>query len=383
MGRTLRGLDGEVLKDHVLGRLDQVDVQYAYRRRGSEHAAAKELADLPRTELAERIEANPTQFIAQERVTRSTAPTWSDGTARPAYVALRVFVVASGDGYTVMPGGLTRVSSSLDSLRLSLVEGHHSKDTWVLSDGPVPPVTLLKTTDDDVPLRRGGVDLPSRVAEQFFWLGRQAERAESLARLLRTVTLKLTSEADGASLAELPSLLRVLAEGGQIEPGFVVDEIKSQLPAIERVLPISVFDDQQPRALRATVSKLAHLGAAVRDRISLDTWRILRQLDEQFWPSTTEADLADMLEKIDALLRNLSSFTGLTLENMTRTQAWQFLQLGRRLERGLQTSSLVRIMLHAGGATEYAVLEALLEVADSIMTYRSRYLAPRTVGPGA
>jgi uncharacterized alpha-E superfamily protein len=219
------------------------------------------------------------------------------------------------------------------------------------------------------------------VAEDFFWLGRQAERAESLARLLRTVTIKLTSESDSASLVELPSLLRVLAEGGQIEPGFVVDEIKLRLPAIERVLPMSVFDDRQSHSLRGTVTRLAHLGAVVRDRLSLDTWQILRQLDEQFWPSSTEADMADMLEKINALLRSLSAFTGLTLENMTRTQAWQFLQLGRRIERGVQTASLIRNMLQDGGATEYAVLESLLEAADSIMTYRSRYLARVQLGP--
>jgi uncharacterized circularly permuted ATP-grasp superfamily protein/uncharacterized alpha-E superfamily protein len=368
-------------RDYVLGHLDELDIQHAFRRRGSEYATAKELADLSRAELAERIVANPFGYVAQERVTHSTAPTWSDGAVRPAYVVLRTFVVANGSGFAVMPGGLTRVSSSLDSLRLSLIEGHHSKDTWVLSDGPVARITLLKTSEDDVPLRRGGADLPSRVAEQFFWLGRQTERAESLARLVRTVTLKLTSEADSASLVELPSLLRVLAEGGQIEPGFVVDEIKLRLPAIERVLPISVFDDQQPHALRATVSKLAHLGAAVRDRISLDTWRILRQVDEQFWPSSAETDLAGMLEKLDGLLRNLSALTGLMLENMTRTQAWQFLQLGRRLERCLQTSSLIRSMLQGNGATEHAVLEALLEVADSIMTYRSRYLARVQLGP--
>ena len=280
-----------------------------------------------------------------------------------------------------MPGGLTRVSTSLDSLRLSLIEGHRSKDTWVLSEGPVAPITLLRTSEDDVPLRRGGADLPSRVAEQFFWFGRQVERAEALARLVRTVTLRLTSETDSASLVELPSLLRVLAEGGQIEPGFVVEEIRTRLPAIERVLPLAVFDDQQPHALRATVTKLAHLGAAVRDRISLDTWRILRQVDEQFWPASTEADLADMLEKLDGLLRNLSALTGLVLENMTRTPAWQFLQLGRRLERCLQTSTLIRSMLQGIGATEHNVLEALLEVADSIMTYRSRYLARVQMGP--
>jgi len=368
-------------RSYALGRLDQLDVQQSYRRRGSESESAAALLNLSRAQIAERIAADPKQYVAQERVTRSTAPTWSNGTSRPAYVALRVFVVASGDGYAVMPGGLTRVSSSLDTLRLSLVEGHHSKDTWVLSDGPVEQVSLLKTSDDDIPLRRGGVELPSRVAEQFFWLGRQAERAESLARLLRTVTLRLTSEADGSALVELPSLLRVLAEGGHIEPGFVVDEIRTRLPAIERALPLSVFDDQQPHALRATVTRLAHLSALVRDRISLDTWRVLRQLDEQFLPSTNETDLADLLEKLDALLRNLSAFTGLALENMTRTQAWQFLQLGRRMERGWQISNLVRIMLHSGAATEHAGLEALLEVADSIMTYRSRYLARVQLAP--
>lgn len=368
-------------RDYVLGHLEELDVQYAYRRRGSERASAAELDGLSSDELAERIVAQPFAYVAQERATRSTAPTWNDGVAQSAYVALRTFVVAGGNGFAVMPGGLTRVSTSLDSLRLSLIEGHGSKDTWVLSDGPVAPITLLRTSEDDVPLRRGGADLPSRVAEQFFWLGRQVERAEALARLVRTVTLRLTSETDSTSLVELPSLLRVLAEGGQIEPGFVVEEIKSRLPAIERVLPISVFDDQQPHALRATVTKLAHLGAAVRDRISLDTWRILRQVDEQFWPSSAETDLANMLEKLDGLLRNLSALTGFVLENMTRTPGWQFLQLGRRLERCLQTSSLIRSMLQGIGATEYAVLEALLEVADSIMTYRSRYLARVQMGP--
>ena len=304
----------------------------------SEHASAKELADLSRAELAERIVGRSGDYVAQERVTRSTAPTWSDGAARPAYVALRAFVVASGDGYTVMPGGLTRVSSSLDSLRLSLVEGHRSKDTWVLSDGPVAPITLLKTSDDDVPLRRGGADLPSRVAEQFFWLGRQAERAESLARLLRIVTLKLTSEADSASLVELPSLLRVLAEGGQIEPGFVVDEIK-----------LAAAGDRAGAA-DLGVRRSAAARAAGDGDASSPTWarwfatasRSTR--GESCGRSTSssgrrrrEPDLADMLEKLDGLLRNLSAFTGLVLENMTRTQAWQFLQLGRRLERCLQT----------------------------------------------
>jgi uncharacterized circularly permuted ATP-grasp superfamily protein/uncharacterized alpha-E superfamily protein len=366
---------------YVLDHLDELDIQPAYRRRGTEQTAAKQMAEWSQKELAARIEAEPYNFVAQERVVRSTAPTWTNGHLGGAFVALRTFAVANGDGYAVMPGGLTRVSSSLESLRLSIVEGQRSKDTWVLSEGPVAPITLLRTTEEDIPLRRGGVDLPSRVAEDFFWLGRQAERADALARLLRTVTLRLTSESSGALLPELPYLMRVLAERGQIEPGFVVEEIRTQLPAIEGLLPIAVFDDQQVGSLRSMVSTLAHLGSVVRDRISIHTWRILRQMDEQFWPATSEVHLADMLEKIDGLLVNLSAFTGLVLESMTRTQAWQFLHLGRRLERALQTTSLIHIMLQGSGATEHAALEALLEVADSIMTYRSRYLARVQLGP--
>ena len=81
-------------------------------------------------------------------------------------------------------------------------------------------------------------------------------------------------------------MLRALAERGQIEPGFVVDEIKSRLPAIEDMLPQAVFDDQQVGTLRSTVSRLAYLASTVRDRLSLDSWRIIRQMDEQFWPGS-------------------------------------------------------------------------------------------------
>ena len=207
-------------------------------------------------------------------------------------------------------------------------------------------------------------------------------RAESLAQLLRTVTLQADQRSRSASLAELPHLLRVLAEGGQIEPGFVVDEIKLQLPAIEQLLPNSVFDDRQPHALRATVTQARALGRRgprpdvarhVADPAA-DGRGVLAVDDAR--PTSPTCS-----KRSTRLLRNLSAFTGLALENMTRTHAWQFLHLGRRLERALQTSSLIRSMLQAGGATEYAVLEALLEVADSIMTYRSRYLARVQFGP--
>lgn len=365
----------------VLDRMDELVIKPAYRRRGRQRTALRELSRLSRSELRARIEASPGDFVGQERVTRSTAPMWSDGEARSAFVALRTFAAANQVGYAVMPGGLVRVAASLSPLELAPLEGERSKDAWVLSDRPVEPVSLLHALDASVPLRRSGADLPSRVVENLYWLGRLAERTEALARILRTVTLRLTSEEDLARLRELPPLLRVLAERGQIEPGFAVEEIKLRLPAIENLLPAVVFDDQQVGTLRQTVSRLLQLASTVRDRISLDGWRIIRQMDESFWPGDRETSLASLLDALDALLLKLAAFTGLVMESMTRTPAWRFLDLGRRLERGLQTATLVRSMLRGGAGSDPSVLEALVETADSLMTYRSRYLSRMQLAP--
>lgn len=366
---------------HVLENLDSLVVKPAYRRRGHETSAAREFAELPRDQLTARIQAAPHRFVAQERVARSTAPLWGEQGVTGAYIVLRAFAVASGDGYAVMPGGLARVSRSLDPLEVSLTQGERSKDTWVLADGPVEQVSLLQSTDETVPLRRGGAEMPSRVAENLFWLGRHTERADALARLLRTVIVRLASDEDAARIAELPNLIRALAEYGQIEPGYALPEMHGQLPPLEQALPAAVFDNAQPGALRAIVTQLARSAATVRDRMSLDSWRVIHQMDEEFWPSAGPPDVTTLLERLDALRVNLSAFAGLAMESMTRTQAWRFLELGRRIERALKTAELISAVLQGDEADEHGPLEAMLETADSLMTYRSRYLAQLRLGP--
>jgi uncharacterized circularly permuted ATP-grasp superfamily protein/uncharacterized alpha-E superfamily protein len=362
---------------YVVSRIGELTIKHAFRQRGRRES---NFSGFTHAELIARIEADPTAYVAQERVIRSTAPVWSDEQVERSYISLRTFAAAAGDDdYVVMPGGLTRVSTSLAPLELSLLDGERSKDAWVLSDNPVPSVTLLVSQDEPLELRRGGVDLPSRAAENFFWLGRNAVRAESLAKLVRAVAVRLTSEEDAHRIPELPLLLRVLAELGQIEPGYVVDEIKLRLPALERLLPAAVFDDTQPGTLRSTVGAIARLAATVRDLLSLDTWRIIRQMDEGFRPATAEDGFLDMLVKLEALLVNLAAYTGHVAEGMTRTHAWRFLDLGRRLERTLQTSQLIRAVITGGGAAA-AALQALLEISDSLMTYRSRYFSRFQLG---
>jgi uncharacterized alpha-E superfamily protein len=301
---------------------------------------------------------------------------------QPAQIALRTYVVASGSSYSVMSGGLARISAGPGPLDLSILSGEGSKDTWVLSDGPVRYVSLLQPAEQVVELRRSGADLPSRVADNLYWLGRNIERADGAARLLRTVLVRLTSESESASIPELPVLLRTLAHEGQIEPDYVVEGMKDVLPAIEQALPESVFDPKQPGSLRRMLTNMHRGASIVRDRISIDSWRIINRIDQEFQlPALGVADPSDLLTMLNQMIINLAAFGGLVMESMTRAQGWRFLDIGRRIERSLHTINLLQNTLVEPVDNEPPVLEAVLEVADSLMTYRSRYLANLQVGP--
>ncbi|MAT15412.1 MAG: hypothetical protein CMJ46_09095 [Planctomyces sp.] len=360
--------------EYVLDHLDSLIIQPAIRNRGHDGAVRDELARMSKKKLKETIRANPYQYVASEMVCRSSMPVWNEP-CQPAYLALRGFAVADSDSsYEVMRGALTRTSSALDPLELSIRKGEGSKDTWILSDTPVEHVSLLEQQGRSIPLRRSGAELPSRAADNLFWLGRLLERAEAYARVLRSAVGRMSGESRSASDLEIPVLLRCLADQGQIEPDYAIEQLHSQLPSLETELPRVVFDKSQPSSMRSVVDELFRLGSSVRDRISLDTWRTIRRIDKRFRPARYRStNLSDLLTSTDELITELAAFTGIMMESMTRTQAFRFLELGRRLERSMQIVSLVKNCFIPLPAVPGPVFETVLEVADSIMTYRSRY----------
>lgn len=359
-------------KDYVLSRLDELNVYPAFRERGR---VIPPLAEMPAEQLRQLIQTSPEKYVAQERVERSCAPIWRP--LEPAHLALRTYAVAAEDHYEVMQGALTRVSASLDPLDISLRNGEESKDTWILSDEPVDStVTLLGVLDRKLDLRRGGVEIPSRMADNLFWLGRQLERTESIARLLRSTVSRMTGETLGSEFTELPALLRCLAVHGQIEPGYALDGIRESLPPIEDALPAAVFDTGQQTCLRAIVDEFFRLASILRDRLSRDTWQIARRIDEGFRPRNHgETRLSDLLEMTDDLISDTCAWSGMVMESTTRTHAFRFLELGRRIERSMQILTLLRHFLFPLPEMPAPLLETVLEIADSSMTYRSRYLA--------
>src|SRR5260221_2137416 len=135
-----------------------------------------------------------------------------------------------------MPGGLTRVSSNSGGHSLSMQSGGSSKDTWIGSDTPVEDVTLLHLTGENIELRRTGNNLPSRLADNFFWLGRYSERADATARLLRSALLRFNPERTGSAMPLLAPLLQTLETQGQLPDLRAKPELRQNPEAFEAEL---------------------------------------------------------------------------------------------------------------------------------------------------
>jgi uncharacterized alpha-E superfamily protein len=188
--------------------------------------------------------------------------------------------------------------------------------------------------------------------------------------------VRITGENDVEDLPDLPRLLAALAAMGQIEPDYAIQGLDVSMPTLESVLPQSVFDRDQPQGLQAGVVNMVDKAAEVRDRISLDAYRIINRIGDNLVEASEEGarDLGTTIERVNRLITDLIALSGLANEGMTRTHGWRFLQLGRRIERAYQTSELLAATLVNPIADERPLLESLLRATDSLMTYRSRYL---------
>ncbi|MBI3462936.1 MAG: circularly permuted type 2 ATP-grasp protein [Planctomycetes bacterium] len=361
--------------DYVLEHLDEMVIKSAFTTRGNKRFGWS-LSRRDRAELVERIKAAPREYVGQSAVVPSTAPVWAEGGLQPGKVLLRMFAVASGDSYQIMPGALGRISLSTAGQGTAAESLKRSKEVWLLSEGPVQPVSLLPPAGQPVMLRRSGNELPSRVADHLFWLGRHVERAEGAVRLLRSILARLTGELQLESRPELPVLLQALDTFAQLPESFTAAMDSPGGEAIERELLSLIFSENRADSLRKTLATIVQMASVVRDRISIDAWRILARVSHDSLPvfPLGVIQLSEVQLMLNHLIVSLSAFSGLGMESTTRGPAWRFLDMGRRIERALHTVCLLRNTLLTTQPDEGPVIEAVLEVCDSLMTYRSRYL---------
>jgi uncharacterized circularly permuted ATP-grasp superfamily protein/uncharacterized alpha-E superfamily protein len=338
--------------DYVLENIERLVIKPTYPNQNFRTVFGRDLDIAARESLARRLIARPYAYVAQERLAFSQAPVWRGAGAQQGFSAralgIRVYAIATPSGYRVMPGGLARIASDSADI-VSMQRGGGSKDVWVLAPDrrSIDEITVASAARHAAARHD---DLPSRLVENLFWLGRYSERCEDKARLLR------------ATLSVRPNSL--------LWPQ--VQETCAQF-----VAP-ALFDDANPLGLTADLQRLGWCAAQARSRLSGENWRAIGVLQREF----QDAALArrDPLETLDALLLSFAGLAGFALDAMTQDDGWRLMMIGRRLERLQFLAELLSHRLRSGETPAQSELQWLLDIGDSTITYRTRYLAAPRLG---
>ena len=355
--------------DWVLNHLDSIVVKPAFPSRGGmEPVFGSELPEDKKTELIERMLAFPHEYVAQEQVELSSAPVWEENRLRPRSMVLRTYVLNTPTGWVALPGGLVRVSDVHGTV-VSMQRGGHSKDVWVLSGQPVDTFSMLRPVTEPLELRRASLVVPSGVADNTFWLGRYVERAENMARILRSMVPRVRY-AEDKELASLLSLHRTLGSPQSKLPK--TSRGKATFAALEKELLSMLTDTERADSLPCTLAEVARVGGNVRERLSADMTLLIGQM-RTCMESNGREPLPQYSVKLTECLELLSAFSGMERENLIRGSGWLFMSLGRRLERAIYVTRQLRVITRPLSAEDWRYLEYLLEVADSSVTYRTRY----------
>ena len=332
---------------------------------------ASELSAADRERLKAAINDRGIDYVGQELVRLSTMPVWDQGRITPRPFVLRVFAAATPDGWTIMPGGFCRIAEQPDARAVSMGEGARAADVWVVSDKAVPTTTLLPA-GDTVRIRRIAGWVPSRAADNLFWLGRYLERAEATLRLVRALATSQRDPGKGSSpvLHSVERIQRLLVAWGATSQGARAAAREDRRRSAAE--PRSKFG-----SALSLVRSAQRTATSLRERLSPDAWQVITEMAERLAQEVEDDD--GVVSAAELTLQELASFAGLAQENMNRAAGWRFLEMGRRAERAINTVRFARQFAYdeAGGED----LDILLTLVDCQITYRSRYLVGPLLAP--
>ncbi len=331
--------------DHVLQTADTMVIGAAqstglpFEQTGP-HAIGGQMINTEGQSLTDWITAEKGGLVGQEIVTLSTTPSFENGRLIPRPMALRVFLARGPQGWHVMPGGFARIGAQQDATAIALRQGSSVADVWVHQEIAQAKAPFLRP-DRDTPVLPLGDTLPSRTADNMFWLGRYVERSAHILRLMRAIQRRAATPSDADVVAMASGLLRSFGEThGQ--------------------LPIELWQ----RAMGCA--------RQVRDRLSVDAWSALRRTEDALHPEAAQFPVGEAgVEMLSENLRVIGGFAGLVHESMYRLNGWRFLSLGRSLERTANTAALLAEAI--GQTAPDGAMEMALEVCDSTMIHQQRY----------
>lgn len=391
----------------VLDNLASLIVRPTFREGRGKAYRGDELSATGRERLRKRILAQPADFTAHEKVAHGTAPVFSQGNFHPCDYVLRVFLVGRPDGWRILPGGLARLGTKLDYSPFNMQTGGESKDVWVLEpprqDPPLQinseknkpakpserktasqkPTTPQLASAKELPVtppppepRRTPHALSSRVADNLFWLGRYAERTENLARVLQILLDGILEEHGSPPDSALLPFFRLVLPEEAMEG--LTDQITGQLDVGKAAsqLKFVIRDRRNPGSLANNYSHLHRVAINAKERLSIQLWNQIQRLYEFSRVATTQRPVfgEETRRLLSETLESLAGLAGLANENMSRGEAWLFLELGRRVERITHLSRLLEVTLGTIASDEEELIRQVLTCADSGMSYRRRYL---------
>ncbi|WP_321492202.1 circularly permuted type 2 ATP-grasp protein [uncultured Desulfobacter sp.] len=338
-------------------------------------------------ELLAAIQATPYAWAGGYSVNPFTVPVWTEQGVRNRYTAVRMFSSSITDNAptaparisdqvetAVMSGGLARVADDPETLVLSGTrgKGQGAKDAWCLSERPTEFKSMLHRFTTPFEIHRGS-DLPSRVADNMLWLGRYMERTEGMLRVIRSVLMRVHSEIQLDKVSEMPFFLRVMANLEIVSANFGRPDASFSVSIIEKELYRSIYGVQIQSSILNCLNNAIQVADRVRDRLSDDSWQILGRIEKGLVQINPKNQSAEILEMLSDIILNMSAFAGLALESMTRGMGWRFMDMGRRIERALHMITVMGSLIQGRTLPDSNDLEAVLEVADSRITYHTRY----------
>ena len=364
-------------REYIFDHFDELIIKPVSRNFQQHSVLVSQLSDKEKNTLRENIKERPLRFAAQQFIGLSSAPAWQNNQFVPRPTILRSFVVAGHQQYRAMPGGITRQGSTEQDIMLTSELSHCSKDTWVISDGPETPMTLWPSSKEHIAYNEEQAqNLPSRVIENMFWLGRYAVRAEYALRLLRSVYIQL-NETPQLSEKAYYTVLKAVTQATDTYPGFTAkDTVLFENPEAELIAV--TIDAKRAGTVISSLFEMLNCAEEVKVLLSADTQRVINDIKDnvETLGKNMRRDFASAPEEaLDPLVTSLLALSGLIRESMIRSFGWRFIEIGRNLERAYQTMSLIEALMIPvmEEGDEASVLETLLLTLETLITYRRRY----------
>ncbi|SBS28915.1 hypothetical protein MSP8887_00997 [Marinomonas spartinae] len=361
--------------EYITNHINQLIIKPIARRADKKSIYGHTLDEKQCQETIEKIKKAPHLYVAQSYIPGAMSPIFDNGQLQAAPTMLRGFTMSDQDGYSVMPGGLSRVSQCDDDMIVSNLSKSKSKDTWVLS---TQPLSNKVASNDQAILHDEAVqtNLPSRVVENLFWMGRYAERAEISMRLLRTL-FKQMNGIDPLPIESRRLLLEMASRQTGCLPGFTKADDEMITNPDKELISI-IIDNKRPGSVKANLHAMLNCGEQVKEMLSADTRIIINELRDHIHeldraytnglPSAPE-------ESLDSLVTSLLALSGLNHESMLRGLDWTFQEIGRRTERAIQTATLLRAALTKSlpEPEQQQILESVLLSVEALISFRRRY----------